>query len=489
MVFLFAAILGCTKEEVNNAPTANAGASVVITLPSNSVTLAGSGADADGQIVNYMWSQIAGPAATTVVNPGSPTTSVHGFVQGDYVFRLTVTDNEGAVGADTVSVKVNPAPRNSAPTANAGANQTITLPTNNITLTGAGADADGQVVTYQWTQLAGPSFTTIASTGSATTTVTGFIQGDYLFQLLVADNLDATGMDTVMIKVNPVPGNIIPVANAGSSVVIALPANSVTLSGSGSDADGQVVAYQWSQVSGPGSSLIVNPGSAATVVNGLVQGDYIFQLLVTDNAGATGTDTMKVKVTPELTTAQTVTFQPANNPNEKMLVYQGGQDRSFLGGNEWVIDAWTVGGETYIGRKAFKFDLSAIPAGATIVSANLYLYSNTPPENGNLVDANYGYNNGMILQQITSNWSPATANWFNQPATTTANQVLIPHTSQSVLDLNIDVKNLVSAMVGGTNYGFLLKLQEETPYISRQFVSSHNVAKPQKHPKLVITYR
>jgi hypothetical protein len=241
-------------------------------------------------------------------------------------------------------------------------------------------------------------------------------------------------------------------------------------------------------VSGPASTVIVNPGSPSTVVNGFVQGTYVFQLGVTDNDGATGFDT--VSVTVSQAPQQTLTLQPANNPNEKMLVSIGGVDQSFQGGNEWVIDAWTVSGAPYFGRKAFKFDLSTIPASATIISANLYLYSNSPPENGNLVDANFGTSNGMVLRRITSAWSPVDANWFNQPTTTTANEVLIPHTTQTILDLNIDVTALVSTMVTtSSNYGFLLKLQNEVIYNSRAIVSSYNAPKASKHPKLVIVYR
>ena len=282
--------------------------------------------------------------------------------------------------------------------------------------------------------------------------------------------------------------NVVPTADAGTPKTITLPVNTVTLTGTGADSDGTIVAYLWSQVSGPASTVIVNPGSPSTVVNGLIQGTYVFQLMVTDEDGATGVDTVSVTVSQAV--QQTMTLQPANNPNEKMLVNVGGTDQSFQGGDEWVIDAWTVGGAPYFGRKAFKFDLSTIPANATIVSANLYLYSNTPPQNGNLVDANFGTTNGMVLRRITSAWSPVDANWFNQPTTTTTNEVLIPHTNQTVLDINIDVTTLVATMVNtSSNYGFLLKLQNEVTYNSRAIVSSYNAAKATKHPKLVIVYR
>jgi hypothetical protein len=280
--------------------------------------------------------------------------------------------------------------------------------------------------------------------------------------------------------------NDVPVANAGPSQTITLPTNTVNLVGTGTDTDGSIVAYLWSQVSGPNTSIIANPGSASTAINGLIQGNYLFQLMVTDDAGATGVDTVSVKVNPS--PIQTLTLQPANNPNERMIISIGGSDQSNSNGTEIVLAAWTFNGQSWFGRKAMKFDLSSIPSTATIQSANLYLYSNVPPENGNLVDANFGSNNALYLQQITSNWTPATTTWSNQPGVNTATQISIPHTSQSALDLNIDVKNMVASMVSGNNYGFMLRLQNEVAYTSRLFVSSWHATKATQRPKLVVTY-
>lgn len=88
-----------------------------------------------------------------------------------------------------------------------------------------------------------------------------------------------------------------PVANAGVDQSIQLPTNTVTLSGSGTDPDGSIAAYEWVKVSGP-AATIFSPTSASTTVNNLVEGTYIFQLTVTDNNGATGADQVTIIVTP-----------------------------------------------------------------------------------------------------------------------------------------------------------------------------------------------
>jgi hypothetical protein len=91
---------------------------------------------------------------------------------------------------------------NSSPTANAGTDQSITLPTSSVTLTGSGSDSDGTIASYAWSQISGTS-ATIASPTSATTNVTGLsTAGTRVFRLTVTDNLGATGTDDISISVS-----------------------------------------------------------------------------------------------------------------------------------------------------------------------------------------------------------------------------------------------------------------------------------------------
>lgn len=90
----------------NVPPTANAGTDQTITLPTSQVTLTGSGTDSDGSIASYSWSKVSGGTAT-ITSATSATTTVTGLAAGVYVFRLTVTDNQGATGTDDVQITVN----------------------------------------------------------------------------------------------------------------------------------------------------------------------------------------------------------------------------------------------------------------------------------------------------------------------------------------------------------------------------------------------
>jgi hypothetical protein len=279
-----------------------------------------------------------------------------------------------------------------------------------------------------------------------------------------------------------------PVVSAGTDTTFALKTtfnDTISLKGSATDPDGSVAGYTWTQISGPGSSKILYQGSASTKVTNVTVGTYVFQLMATDDKGATGVKA--VTITLQTAPIVTVSLQPNQNPQEVDLAIWGTADASDELAPEFAAEAWTHNSDPSYFRGLFAFDLNSIPSNATIVSARLSLYSTPNPINGNQVDANFGSNNSMYLQRVSSSWTP-TVTWQNQPSTVTASQVSIPSTTQSRLDLiDLDVTNLVRDMRQYGNYGFMLKLQSETIYTSRIFCSS-KYSDASKHPKLVIVY-
>jgi dienelactone hydrolase len=101
---------GSAPPPYNAAPKAYAGSDKVITQPTSSVTLSGSGTDSDGSIVSYSWIKYSGPAEGTITSPTAKSTSVTGLVPGIYTFRLMVSDNKSAKAIDDIKVTVNYAP-------------------------------------------------------------------------------------------------------------------------------------------------------------------------------------------------------------------------------------------------------------------------------------------------------------------------------------------------------------------------------------------
>ena len=195
-------IVNAAAPPPNQAPVANAGNDITITLPVNSATLNGSATDADGTIASYSWTRLSGPNTPAIASSSAASTSVSGMIVGVYVFRLTVIDNQGSSASDNVTVTVNaPPPPNQAPIANAGNDITITLPTNTVTLFGNGTDADGTIVSYNWSKISGPAAYSIASPALEQTIVSSLEAGVYRFELEVSDNGGLKGRDTIAVTV------------------------------------------------------------------------------------------------------------------------------------------------------------------------------------------------------------------------------------------------------------------------------------------------
>ena len=202
------------------------------------------------------------------------------------------------------SMLTNAAAADVPPVANAGNDTTITLPTNSIQLNGTKSyDPDGSIVSYNWFMSAGASGVTIVNANTATPTIVGLPSaGTYIFTLTVIDNSGLTGSASVTVTLNPGSGTGNPgggssslVADAGSDTSVALPAGSLVLDGSRStDVGGTITTYSWAQLSGPGTAVLTSAGSAVCPVSGLVTGQYVFQLTVTDDKGNTAKDTVIV---------------------------------------------------------------------------------------------------------------------------------------------------------------------------------------------------
>ena len=94
---------------------------------------------------------------------------------------------------------------NQPPVASAGSDQTITLPTNSITILGQGSDEDGTIENYSWSKISGPEGSSFGNSSAATTSVNNLAEGVYQFRLTVTDNDGTTAFDEVEVVVNAAP--------------------------------------------------------------------------------------------------------------------------------------------------------------------------------------------------------------------------------------------------------------------------------------------
>ena len=193
---------------VNRSPSADAGLDQTVEA-GDTVTLDGSGSsDADGTVATYQWAQTVGPAVSLSNENQATTSFVAPGVDTDttLVFRLTVTDNDGATNRDSVSVAVQPVvPVNLAPTANAGPDQIVDAGSV-VMLIGSGSDSDGTVASVQWDQTTGATVSLSMRDQVLTSFVAPEVDADtsFMFRLTVTDDDGATASDEASVTVQPV---------------------------------------------------------------------------------------------------------------------------------------------------------------------------------------------------------------------------------------------------------------------------------------------
>ncbi|MDH3458372.1 MAG: PKD domain-containing protein, partial [Gemmatimonadota bacterium] len=304
----------------NDSPVANAGPDQTVqTL--EAVTLDGSDStDTENDIVSYVWSvggvQIA-TGSTPVVGP---------FDAGVHTITLTVKDYYSVTATDEVVVTV----LNRAPVANAGLDQTVNH-AQSLTLAGSGSDPEGAALSYAWT-LNGVQIAT-----GADPVVGPFEVGVHTLTLTVTDDKGATATDRMIVTVTNAP----PLANAGLDRT-ANHAQTVTLDGAGSsDPEGGALTYVWT-LSGVQIAAGANP-----VVGPFDVGVHTVTLTVTDDHGATATDSMVITVINETPVASAGPDQSVSVKRRTTLVTLDGSASSDPEGGVlsylWTKDGQTVG--------------------------------------------------------------------------------------------------------------------------------------------------
>jgi hypothetical protein len=130
------------------------------------------------------------------------------------------------------------------PVVNAGLSQTITFPVDSVSLTGSVTDSGSKVVSYLWSEVSGPNVPVINAEGSLSTKIHGLTVGSYIFQLTATDTFGLTGVDTLMITVNP-PTSITLISNGNNSSAVEYVGNSGIDDTNGGGAIPEVGAEAW----------------------------------------------------------------------------------------------------------------------------------------------------------------------------------------------------------------------------------------------------
>lgn len=280
---------------LNSAPVARAGNDRAVALGAL-VQLDGSASsDVDGDSLSFAWSLTTRPAgsAAALNDPTAVKPSFSADLPGIYVAQLIVNDGQANSAPATVAISTN----NTAPSANAGADQSVPLGAQ-VTLDGSGSlDPEGAPLGYAWsfTSRASGSAAVLSGANTASPQFSADKPGSYVVQLIVSDGTLSSAPDTVVVSTL----NSRPVADAGPAQNV-LAGASVALDGSGSrDADGDALGYSWALIVKPaGSAAIIAPADA--VRPGFVAdlaGEYVAQLIVSDGRLASAPATVNVTAT------------------------------------------------------------------------------------------------------------------------------------------------------------------------------------------------
>ena len=273
---------GCSSS--NTPPVANAGVTQNVNVASL-VTLDGSGSrDINNQSLTYLWQMTAVPtgslAALSSATSAKPTFTAD--VAGAYVVSLVV--NDGKANSTLTTVSVYASVNNSAPVANAGPNQSITVG-NVVNLDGTGStDANRDALTYKWnlSNLPAGSGAALNSTISPNPKFTADMTGTYTAILVVNDGKADSVSSVVVITASA--ANSAPVAKAGLAQNVKLN-DTVTLDGTGStDDNNDFLTYKWALITKPaGSSAMLSSITLAKpTFKADVAGTFVASLIVND---------------------------------------------------------------------------------------------------------------------------------------------------------------------------------------------------------------
>jgi K319-like protein/IPT/TIG domain-containing protein/Big-like domain-containing protein len=296
----------------NSRPVAAVGSHQTVRV-GTTVQLSGAASnDADGNTLTYQWAILYKPSGASAVLSSSTAVdpTFVASVAGLYVVQLIV--NDGQLSSPPVTTWIKAESTNLAPVVSAGANQTITLPINSVTLNGSATDdglPNGTLV-ITWSVVSGPGTVAFFNPNEASTQATFSAAGAYVLKLTANDTL-LLNSATTTVTVNP-PVDQPPVVSAGPNQTITLPANIVTLNGSATNG-GLPLTTTWSVVSGAGPVLFANGTVPVTTAMFSIAGVYDLRLTASNGQTSASADaTITVNPQPNTPPSGTIVLAPAS---------------------------------------------------------------------------------------------------------------------------------------------------------------------------------
>jgi len=346
----------------NVAPVAHAGADIGGKLVGDHVTLNGTqSSDFDGDTLTYAWAFTQQIPANSTASLNQSNTSMPNFIidqKGSYEVELTVTDGDLS-STDRVMVNAG----NTAPIANAGDDQLVTVG-ERVSLSAADStDVDGDTLSFIWSLLSIPDGST-AGLNNGTSVNADFIpdvSGQYIVQLQVSDG-ESTDTDNLHISVDSLT-NHAPTADPGAPQSFSNPGIQVVLNGSlSSDPDGDALTFNWSFSEAPtgSSAQLLGADTETPYFIADLQGVYVIQLTVSD--GELQSESRSVIVTVDQNTPP----QAVAGPDQGGLILGStvnlNAEHSIDPDGDELTYHWSVTNAPADAQYSFSSDTSATPS-------------------------------------------------------------------------------------------------------------------------------
>jgi len=238
-------------------------------------------ADGSDDVVSYHWDFGDGNGTSLDQNP------THTYMTpGPYTATVTVTDEAGKTGTDTVAITVTDPPGNAAPSVEIAAAPASGNAPLDVLFSSEATDPDDDELTYLWEFGDG-------DTSSQEGSVRHVYRqgGTYTAKLTVSDGT-LSDSATVSITVGNPPANQAPTVQIAADPISGSAPLDVRFTASGRDPEGGPLMYTWDFGDGAG-------GAGRSVTHRyLTPGPYTAKVTVRDAQGSTGTATVQVTVGP-----------------------------------------------------------------------------------------------------------------------------------------------------------------------------------------------
>lgn len=364
-------------------------------------TLAGSATDVDaGATLNY--SKVSGPAWLSIATDGTLSGTPANADNGANSWTVQVSDGLGETDTAVLNITVNAF--NDAPVFTADPiNQTAATEdvAYSATIAGSATDEEGAALTYS--KVSGPTWLSVASDGTLSGTPSNSDVGANSWTVQVSDGTltDTAALNITVASINDAPVfTVDPMSRADASSGIAY--SGQTLAGSATDEENATLTYL--KISGPAWLQIATSGALTGTPVSTNAGANSWTVQVSDGLGGTDTAVLNINV---VVAQLTNTFTSVNAQDGWVLE---SSETSNIGGTSNSTAATTsaliIGDDT--SKRQYKtvvsFDTSALPDGATIISATLRLkrgtISQTPASLGSInvdIKNGTGFNGAVAL--------------------------------------------------------------------------------------------